>query len=662
LVDFGVGSLLGDDAGKAQNPVRGLTPAFSAPELRAGEEASTQSDVWALGRLLHWLLDQGRQIGAQSQPALLENRQVARHADLQAILDRACASRPEDRYAGVVQLLDDLRRYRQRLPVNARAPSHAYHSARFVQRHWLAVAFGLVGALMLCLALAGAMWQAHQATLERDRASLKAARALSAEQDSLRLANELQQVVVFQAEQLARIDSADMGARLRQDIIERYRDSLASAGHDAATDQRDLEELEQALSVVNFTDLARTSLEHNIFSTALESIDAQFADQPLLRARLLQTVATSMREVGLREQVLRPQQRALAIRREQLGDDHLDTLDSIDHLGLILGRLARLDDQARVYREALAGYRRTVGERDARTLNAMSNLGANYNARGQIEQAEQYFREALSGQREVLGRDHPQTLITTYSLGHMISLQGRHEEALPYHQAALSGRRQLYGDEHPDTLTALNNMGALLIELGRLEDALPFYQQALDGRRSLLGNEHRATLQSINNMGHLLSQMERLEQAQPFVLESLERARVLLGDQHPNTLIYFNNAGRLHLNMDQPVQSEQLFGQAVEGARAVLPEGHWHTASFLAGHAGALRALNRFEDAEAAWLEAYEIFDNVLGREHERTVHTAAELAELYRIWNRDSASPEREARYHQWQERLEASSSKADS
>jgi eukaryotic-like serine/threonine-protein kinase len=653
LVDFGVGRLLVDDEIKSERAVRGLTPAFSAPEQRAGEEASTQSDVWALGRILQWLIDSHAfdETGRLSTvPGLTER--IARQSDLSAIIDRACADTPEARYGGVVQLRDDVQRYRQRMPVQARAGTRSYLMKRFVQRHWLGVSAGAVTSVFLCLAAAGALWQAHQATLERDRAALEASRAFVAEQDSLRLAGELQQVVDFQTNQLARIDSATMGTRLREDLLDRYQDSLAPMGDHLHTEDHELTRFENALDEVNFTDLARTSLDDNFFSTTLESIDAQFGDQPLVRARLLQTVATSMRQAGLGEASLESQKKALAIRREQLGEHHIDTLDSKDHLGLIYGRLGRRDDQARLYREALAGYRRAVGDKDARTLNSLSNLGANYNARGKLEQAEHHFREALTGQREVLGPDHAQTLITTHSLGHMLSLQGRHEEALPYHQSALSGRRQLYGEDHPETLTAMNNMGALLIKMDRLDEALPYYEKALEGRRRLLGNEHRVTLVSINNMGHLLSQMERLDEAHPLVLEALERSRELLGDQHPNTLIYFNNAGRLLLRLGQASQSERLYRQAVDGARIALPQGHWHTASFLSGHAGALKELGQFESAEAAWLEAHEIFHDVLGKEHERTLITAKDLAELYTAWSHQTPAKDYENEALKWQAR----------
>lgn len=638
LVDFGVGRWLGAAETIPETSMRGLTPAFSAPEQRAGHEPSTQSDVWALGRLLLWLLVPTLPAASDRQPGLqLFNTRLPRRKDLAAIIDRACAESPDDRYDGVAQLLDDLRRYRQRLPVLARPATRGYLGRRFVQRHWLAVSVGSLAAGLFCLIVAGIVWQAHVATKERDRATLEAARAHSAEQDSLRLADELQQVVEFQADQLARIDTAEMGARLRADMITRHRQALASSA-----DQRDLashtSRLESTLDNVNFTDLARASLDENIFSTALDTIDTQFGNQPLIRARLLQTVATSMRQVGLRDKALAPQKAALKIRQQELGPDHLDTLASLDHLGLLYGRLGRRDDQARLYHQVLSGYRRVVGDRDARTFNALSSLGANYNARGDLETAERYFRQALDGQRDILGDEHPQTLITAHSLGYMLSLQGRHEDALPYYQSALSGRRQLYGDEHPETFTAVNNMGGLLIQMGRLEEAKSYYQQALQGRRRLLGNEHRATLQSINNMGHLLGQMERLDDARPLVLEALERSRKLLGEQHPNTLIYFNNAGRLHLRLGRFDESEQLYRQAVEGARTSLAPDHWHTASFLAGHAGALKELGRFDQAESALLEAHEIFASALGEDHERTASTTSDLADLYRAWNRHSS------------------------
>ena len=656
LVDFGVGRLLVDGGVSSEHAVRGLTPAYSAPEQRAGEEASTQSDIWALGKVLQWLVDPGdSDISDRVTTISVVPVRLERQSDLAAILKRACAESPSDRYGGVVQLLDDVQRYRQGLPVKACPATRSYLTKRFVQRHWLGVSVAAVASALLCLTTAGALWQAHQANQERDRAELEAARAFSAEQDSRRMANELQQVVEFQTSQFALVDSSDMGAGIRENILARYRQSTLVEDGQSRTDWSDTDRLEDMLEAVNFTDLARASLEDNIFSTALESIDDQFADQPLVRSRLLQTVAISMRRVGLLEQALTPQKQALAIRREQLGEDHLDTLDAIDHLGLLYGRLGRRDDQGRLYQEALSGYRRVVGDRDPRTLNAQTNLGANYNARGELEQAEAHFRQALSGQRDVLGPAHYQTLITTHGLGYMLSLQGRHEEALPYYEAALSGRRDLYGDQHPETLTAMNNLGALLIEMGRPEDALPYYQQALDGRRRLLGNEHRVTLQSINNMGHLLGRLDRLDEARPLVLEALERARVILGQQHPNTLIYLNNAGRLHLQLGRASESEHLYRQAVDGARSALPDGHWHTASFLAGHAGALRELEQFPEAEAAWLEAHNIFKLALGEHHERTLATAADLAGLYRAWASRNPDQGYRQKAAEWQTRSKA-------
>ena len=71
-------------------------------------------------------------------------------------------------------------------------------------------------------------------------------------------------------------------------------------------------------------------LETNIFQRALQAIDEQFADHPLVQARLLQAVASTTHSLGLLDMANAPQERALAIQREHLGDNHQDTLSSLE--------------------------------------------------------------------------------------------------------------------------------------------------------------------------------------------------------------------------------------------------------------------------------------------------------------------------------------------
>src|SRR5512132_3120335 len=66
ITDFGLAAI----AGSAHNPLAG-TPAYMAPELLAGKEASVQSDVYALGLVLYELFTGRRAFSAPTVAELV---------------------------------------------------------------------------------------------------------------------------------------------------------------------------------------------------------------------------------------------------------------------------------------------------------------------------------------------------------------------------------------------------------------------------------------------------------------------------------------------------------------------------------------------------------------------------------------------------------------
>ncbi len=651
LVDFGVARLMVEGKESAPQAFKALTPAFSAPEQLAGEVATTQSDVWAMGVVLEWLVT-----GVSPDPegtgrSVELAAEIARSADLKAIIAQSCHAQPEARYAGVARLLDDLRRYRSGFPVRARPATRLLVWQRFIGRHRMAVSAATLSLMVLCGSLAGAVWQARQANLERDRASAEAARALQAEQQASRLAEELKAVVDFQEAQLAGIDPASMGLEFRQGLIVQRSEAMAREGLELEEIEKAIEQLEGQLAGINLTDLARTALDENILLQALEAIDQQFSDQPLVRARLLQAVAVTARSLGLLERALPAQVEALAVRRAWLGDRHPDTIDSIGRMASLYGSLGDREKALAHHREALRSSRQVHGDDHQNTLTAINNLATTVNAGGDHQQAEQYFREVLGGRRELLGDDDPDTIIAASNLGAALASQDRLDKARPYYREVLQQRTRILGEDHPDTLRAVASKGLLLVQLDQPDQALPYYELALEARRQLLGNDHPQTLQSVNNMGYLLSRLERFDEALVFYREVIERSRVLLGDRHPNTLIYINNTGTLYRSMGNLEAAEQLAAEAVAGGRAVLAPGHWHLAVFLAGYGLVLTDQSRFAEAESALLEAHALYDQALGSEHPRTTSLVPELVSLYESWHAEAPNGGHQASAAAWKD-----------
>ncbi|MEW5685538.1 MAG: serine/threonine-protein kinase [Pseudomonadota bacterium] len=151
LLDFGVARLIGDDDVDVEVP---MTRAYASPRRQAGEPPTIADDVYALGVVLDGLVAE------------------AGDADLAAIAAKARAESEAARYGSAAEVLADLDRWRDRLPVKARPQTVAYRAARFLSRHRLGV--GLTAAAMLLLAVAAVTAWVNYLEAERARAEADA--------------------------------------------------------------------------------------------------------------------------------------------------------------------------------------------------------------------------------------------------------------------------------------------------------------------------------------------------------------------------------------------------------------------------------------------------------------------------------------------------------
>ncbi len=160
--DFGLAQFQTDAALTVTGDVVG-TLRYMSPEQALGKRGLVdhRTDVYSLGATLYELLTlapvfEGRERGellrqiADDEPRPPRRLNPAIHGDLETIVLKALAKRPEDRYATAKDFADDLRRFLEHRPILARRPTLPARVAKWSRRHPSVVAAG-VGLLLLAL-------------------------------------------------------------------------------------------------------------------------------------------------------------------------------------------------------------------------------------------------------------------------------------------------------------------------------------------------------------------------------------------------------------------------------------------------------------------------------------------------------------------------------
>lgn len=144
LLDFGISALVAADHAADQKSRGGFTAAYASPQQRQGARPTPADDIFALGCLLL----------ALTEPC------AARHPkELRAIIAKACAPEPGDRYTSCGALAEDIARLHGGIPVHARPSTRRRTISFFWRRHpWassatIAAAMGLAGAVAITTTL-----------------------------------------------------------------------------------------------------------------------------------------------------------------------------------------------------------------------------------------------------------------------------------------------------------------------------------------------------------------------------------------------------------------------------------------------------------------------------------------------------------------------------
>jgi serine/threonine-protein kinase len=497
ITDFGLAHRLEGGAGLTQSGVPLGTPSYMAPEQARGQTHAVgpATDVYALGAILYECLTGRPPFRAETpaetvlqviyqEPVPPRSLQPKVPRDLETICLKCLHKEPARRYASAQALADDLGRFGEGRPIQARRLGLGARLWRWGRRQPAAAALLATALAFVGLAIGGGWWLERQRAERREETARQEGRAWQAVEAALEKAAALQQQGRW-SEARAALAGAQrlLGDSAPEDLRERLHQARADADMVA-----ELEEIRLRLSAGGKTQ-----------QTASLSAEKMYAE--------------AFRNYGIALTKLEPAEAAARLRSSAIRATLLAFLhdwlywvsaENRARLRDVLDR-ADNDDWRRAYREALV-------EKDVEKLNALAHVpGASAQPPVVLSGlagallADKYRDEALALLREAQRR-HPGDFWINYLLGHACRMAEHPQEAVGYFRVAVAIR--------PTSDQAYRMLGRALHDTGDAEGALAAF------RRAVALNPHSAVAR---DLATALASRGGLEEARAAWEKYLER-------------------------------------------------------------------------------------------------------------------------------------------
>jgi tetratricopeptide (TPR) repeat protein len=610
VIDFGVARATDSDLAVTtlQTDVGQFigTLQYMSPEQCEADphDIDTRSDIYALGVVLYELLCEQLPYDV-SRAAIHEAARVIREdpptkpstinktlrGDVETITLKAMAKDRERRYRSAIDLSDDIHRYLDSEPIEARPPSAIYKLRRFVARNKPLVAGA---ATVFVVLVAGII----VSTTLYYRAEAARTVAVAAQEDEKKQ-REVAEAAQAQAEIARRAEASQRDLAVRrlaetEQALERAETSAAEAR--AISDFLVKDVLGAARSRGEAVE--DITLEEALTNAALNISDA-FRDRPSLEASIRFAIGVTYVHLDRPAAAEANLRRYLELRGRLHGADDRRTFEAMSFLAWALMNGGKADEAERLMRDALDGLRRVAGAEDPETIRVLTDYGHLLSDLGRHAEAEVAIREVLHWRRMVMGDDDAYSTGGSISgLGMVLSRQGKWAEAEAVYRDAAGRMRSVLGDNHPETLDVLGRLAWVLSSQGKYDESGPLYRDLWERRRRDQGDDDSETRDALRELVRFLTRQDRADEAEALLRSDLARRRVVYGQQHLNTAESIEALADWLADRGRDDEAEELRAEALEVQRQAPVTDDTNLAARLTDLAIAEHRSGNSEEAE----------------------------------------------------------------
>lgn len=194
----------------------------------------------------------------------------------------------------------------------------------------------------------------------------------------------------------------------------------------------------------------------------------------------------------------------VARRRDKVLEAQLE-----NHLGAVRYGAGELEKSAAHFQRALALRRDVLGAEHLGVANTLANLGAVRRSQDRLDEAEALGQEGLALKTKLLGEEHPEVAVSFRNLAALAISKKELGRARQLEEKAMAIHRRANGEVHFEVANSLNNLGQSYLEEGAHARALDYQERALAMYRQSLPAGHPLIGKALFALAETLAQLER---------------------------------------------------------------------------------------------------------------------------------------------------------
>lgn len=621
ILDFGIAKLMQDDSTVdiklTKQGQRLWTPQFAAPEQILEKPPLIQTDIYALGTLLHLLLTNDTpfdlsdkslhevekvilnetpkslttSLSEASEKEIQSHFSVSKNSlmkilkrDLEAIVSKALRKPVSERYSSIDTFMEDIWRFEDNLPVLAAKGNFRYKALKFSKRNSTAI---ISTFFILSLLTIITLIYTNQLKAERDEALYQANRAETVSKIMTGILSNVQPNKT-NGQELSAIGLLDQGVlsadtvsqpEVKADILFTIGEAYYGLGdhenalktlqmsYDVGFAYHQYNSHKPAFALSTMGEIYGDRYENELALEKLNKAIEHFERAPGDHLYNISTAKNRIASIdflsGNFNEALKSFKEVYNFQVQLYDSNSIQVAGTLNSMGGAYNSLGMYNEAIKIIDKLIKIYTLNYGENNSRTVEQYSNKAITNYSLGNIELAKEISTRVLEKKKNIYKQAHPSLAVEYHSLGRILIGNEEYSKADSLLGISIGIYKEVFGPEHVRISLATHLQAKAKGELGYFQEADSLFSQSISSLPKYFPQSSTYITVNVKEYGQFLADYEKYDRALNIMLDQLAN---LNGNQRENreTGLLLLEVGRVYMSINEFEKAEKFIIDSAE--------------------------------------------------------------------------------------------------